>query len=194
MLGNWRHICVDMQRMFAEDTPWHVPWMRRALPDVVAIAEATTDQTVFTRFIPPATSEEAIGAWKRYYQKWWMMTLEHLPLDMLNLVPELVPCARCAPMIDKSVYSPWTQRQLQTLLQKWHVETLIITGGETDVCVMATILGAVDLGFHVIVVEDAVCSGVDDTHDASMELLKRRFTSQIQVLPTSDVLTILAEG
>jgi hypothetical protein len=31
-LGNWRHICVDMQRMFAEDTPWHVPWMKEVSP------------------------------------------------------------------------------------------------------------------------------------------------------------------
>ena len=23
------HICVDMQRLFAEDTPWRTPWMRR---------------------------------------------------------------------------------------------------------------------------------------------------------------------
>jgi hypothetical protein len=31
-IGNWRHICVDVQRMFAEETPWHVPWMARVIP------------------------------------------------------------------------------------------------------------------------------------------------------------------
>jgi hypothetical protein len=30
--------------------------------------------------------------------------------------------------------------------------TLVITGGETDVCVMATMLGAIDWGFRVILV------------------------------------------
>ena len=26
------HICVDMQRMFAEDTEWKMPWLERVLP------------------------------------------------------------------------------------------------------------------------------------------------------------------
>lgn len=24
-LGNWKHLCIDMQRLFAEDTPWARP-------------------------------------------------------------------------------------------------------------------------------------------------------------------------
>lgn len=27
MAGQWIHICIDMQRMFSEATPWYVPWM-----------------------------------------------------------------------------------------------------------------------------------------------------------------------
>jgi len=26
--SRWIHLCIDMQRMSAEDTPWHVPWMK----------------------------------------------------------------------------------------------------------------------------------------------------------------------
>ena len=29
------HICVDMQRMFEEETEWHLPWMTRVLPVIV---------------------------------------------------------------------------------------------------------------------------------------------------------------
>jgi nicotinamidase-related amidase len=32
---------------------------------------------------------------------------------------------------------------------------LTVTGSETDVCVLATVLDAVDLGYRVIVVRDA---------------------------------------
>jgi hypothetical protein len=28
------HICIDMQNVFAEETPWHTPWMARVLPGV----------------------------------------------------------------------------------------------------------------------------------------------------------------
>ena len=49
------HLCVDMQRMFAERTEWHVPWLGRILPNVLAITAAHPERTVFTRFIPAQT-------------------------------------------------------------------------------------------------------------------------------------------
>ncbi|MGY4466887.1 nicotinamidase-related amidase [Bradyrhizobium sp. LB9.1b] len=42
----------------------------------------------------------------------------------------------------------------------------MITGAETDVCVLSTVLGAVDLGFRVVIVKDALCSSSDVGHDA----------------------------
>jgi nicotinamidase-related amidase len=42
-----------MQNVFAEETPWHTPWMARVLPVVTRIAERHPSQTIFTRFIPP---------------------------------------------------------------------------------------------------------------------------------------------
>ena len=47
---NALHICVDMQRMFAESTEWKMPWLPRVLPNVVAIASAYPERTIFTRF------------------------------------------------------------------------------------------------------------------------------------------------
>jgi nicotinamidase-related amidase len=66
---------------------------------------------------------------------------------------------------------------------------LIITGSETDVCVLATALGAVDRGYRVIIVNDAICSSSDEGHDAMMQLYHRRYTEQIEV---ADADTILA--
>ena len=39
------------------------------------------------------------------------------------------------------------------------------SGSETDVCVLATVLDAVDIGYRVIVVRDAICSSSDEGHD-----------------------------
>ncbi|WP_369539478.1 hypothetical protein [Bradyrhizobium japonicum] len=46
------HICVDMQRMFAESTDWKMPWLPRVLPNIVSVTAARPERTVFTRFIP----------------------------------------------------------------------------------------------------------------------------------------------
>ncbi|MFW8641993.1 cysteine hydrolase family protein [Rhizobium beringeri] len=77
----------------------------------------------------------------------------------------LVPPGR---IFDKMTYSPWTTGELLRVLTGEGIETLAISGGETDVCVLAAALGAIDLGYRVILLKDAVCSGADDTHDASL--------------------------
>ena len=43
------HICVDMQRMFAEGTEWKMPWLERVLPNIIAATSAHPERTVFTR-------------------------------------------------------------------------------------------------------------------------------------------------
>jgi nicotinamidase-related amidase len=74
------------------------------------------------------------------------------------------------------------------MLLKKGIETVVLTGGETDVCVLATALGAIDLGYRVVVLKDAVCSGADDTHDASLELLGDRFSVQLRIATTEQFL------
>ncbi|MGB6731379.1 MAG: isochorismatase family protein, partial [Xanthobacteraceae bacterium] len=67
---------------------------------------------------------------------------------------------------------------------------LIITGSETDVCVLATVLSAVDLGYRVILVRDALCSSSDEGHDALMKMYHSRYTEQIE---TTDAKTVLSD-
>ena len=45
------HLCVDMQRIFAEDAEWKMPWLERVLPNIVAITSARPERTIFTRFM-----------------------------------------------------------------------------------------------------------------------------------------------
>ena len=47
-----RMLCVDMQRMFAAGTDWKMPRLERVLPNVVAVAAAGPERTIFTSFIP----------------------------------------------------------------------------------------------------------------------------------------------
>lgn len=188
MGGNWRHICVDMQRMFAEKTPWQVDWAERILPAVVRLSSACPERTVFTRFIPPLRAEDAIGMWRPYYNKWWMMTREKLAPALLGLVEPLAQFVPPARIFDKAVYSPWHDRRLHRHLQEEGVTTLAISGGETDVCVLSTALGAIDLGYRVILVKDALCSGSDPTHDATLTVIGHRFSVQADVMDHGELL------
>jgi nicotinamidase-related amidase len=76
------------------------------------------------------------------------------------------------------------------LLRERRADGLVVTGGETDVCVLATVIDAVDIGFRVVLVTDALCSASDRTHDALLTLYRERFSEQIE---TADAETILAQ-
>lgn len=185
-----RHLCVDMQNLFDRGAPWATPWMRRVLPVVAGIARAHRRHTVFTRFIPPHRAEDTSGAWRRYYERWREVTRERLDPHLLQLLPELASLVPPARVLDKSWYSPFQGTRLQARLREEQVDTLVITGAETDVCVLAAVLDAVDLGYRVVVVQDAVCSASDETHDALIGLYHRRFSQQVEI---ADADTVLAQ-
>lgn len=186
------HLCIDMQRLFAEPTDWHAPWMARTLPVVERIAAAHPERTIFTRFIPATHPGEGEGTWRRYYERWEGVTLEALRPEQVELLPPLARLVPPARVIDKSVYSPWLRPELEAVLKEWETDTLIVTGAETDVCVLAGVLGAVDRGYRVVVPTDAVCSSSDRTHDALLTLYRERYGQQVETVRTEELLAAWA--
>jgi nicotinamidase-related amidase len=174
--------------MFAEATEWKMPWLERVLPNIVAITSSHAERTVFTRFIPAREPDQGVGMWRHYYERWSSMTIDRIGPDMIGLVPDLMKFVPPAKMFDKHVYSPWTGSALHMQLRDVGVDTLVITGGETDVCVLATVLGAIDWGFRVILVTDALCSSADQTHDAMMNIYLNRFGEQVETVTTETLL------
>lgn len=185
--ANALHICVDMQRMFREETPWRTPWMDRILPRVAAVCRHNPGRTIFTRFVPADKPGDGDGSWSRYWNKWSDMTLARLGPAMVDLAPELAALVPPAEIADKRVYSPWMTADLDNILRSRDCDTLIVTGGETDVCVLSTVLGAVDRGYRVIVVADALFSSSDATHDAGLRLYSERYAEHVETV-TSDLI------
>ena len=188
------HLCIDMQRLFDKGSDWEVEWIRRVLPNVCHLVEMFPARTIFTRFITPQTLDDAPGTWRRYYEKWPQMLRQNLDPDFLRLLPELELHLTTAQVFDKPVYSPWMDGQLHRMLQDKGVDTLVVTGGETDVCLLAAVMGAVDLGYRTIIVSDAVCSSTDQTHDATMQVYANRFGQQIEMVETEKLMETIVHG
>lgn len=185
---NTVHLCIDMQRLFGPGTPWAVPWMEKVLPTITRLVAAKPDHTIFTRFMPVETAEQAVGTWRRYYQRWQDVTMDRLDPDLVELTPELTRYVPPARVLNKWVYSPWTEGRLDAMLRGTAIDTILVSGGETDVCVLGAVLGAVDRGYRVIVISDAMCSSADKSHDALLTLYSGRFSQQIEVAEADDVL------
>lgn len=182
------HLCIDMQRLFAEQTAWQVPWLPRVLPCVLEIARRHAERTIFTRFVPPPDPGQAPDGWRGYWERWREMTRSEIDPRLLELVAPLAALTPPARVVDKSVNSVFGRPGLARALRTRGITTLVVTGGETDVCVLATVMAAIDHGFRLVLPVDALCSTRDDTHDALINLYRERFSQQVEATDTETVL------
>jgi nicotinamidase-related amidase len=188
------HLCIDMQNLFAPGGPWATPWTEKVLPSIERLAAHAPERTVFTRFIPPVSASDAGGMWREYYRKWDNVTRDRLNPALLEIVPQLRKFTPPAAVIDHMVYSGFGGGHLLDILGSHHVDTLIVSGGETDVCVLSTALSAVDLGYRIILIEDALCSSSDESHDAILGLYAKRFDIQISLTILERILELWKPG
>ncbi len=180
------HLCLDMQNLLAEGSPWYAPWAMKVLPRLLALAERKAASTIFTRFVLPPQPEAMPGQWPRYFARW--AALADRP-ELFDLLPPLAALCPPAVILDKPVYSAFAGHRLQDLLQARGVDTLVVSGAETDICVLSTVLAGIDLGYRIVVVQDALCSSVDQTHDALMAFYHQRLGQQVEIADMETVLT-----
>lgn len=103
------------------------------------------------------------------------------------------------PIVYKHYPNAFRETNLLEILQRWGIERVIITGMMTHMCVDATARAAVDLGFKIIVVEDA-CAARDLTHGETTipaEHVHKAFLAALksygQVMKADEVIALLAE-
>jgi len=193
-ISNAVHLSIDMQNIFSPAGIWPTPWMDRVVPGIARLVAHDAARTLFTRFITPVSADDRPGRWQRYFARWDCAMQPRLPPGALDIVSPLARYIPPAMIIDKPAYSAFFASHLQSFLAERSVNTLIISGSETDVCVLATVLDAVDRGFRVIVVEDGLCSSSNQGHDALMVLYRTRFTDQIELLELEAVLDLWREA
>lgn len=182
------HVVIDMQRMFAEPTEWHVPTLGQVLPPILALANGRPAATFFTRFMTPADPRSVPGAWRQYYEHWRSMVRDRMDGALLELVEPLRALAHPENVFDKFTYSAFDCPEFVAALTQRHVQSLVLTGVETDVCVLATALAAVDRGLQVVVGADAVTSGSPAGHRAALEAILPRFDQQLQIASVREIL------
>ncbi|AYG62377.1 cysteine hydrolase family protein [Rhizobium jaguaris] len=186
--GNTLHVAIDMQRLFAEETAWFTPALAGIVPNVQRLAKARPESTVFARFIPAQRPKDAKGRWQAYYERWKKVTLDELDPAMLDLVAPLAALVQPGSIVDKETYSIFGAPGFGDRVDATGVDTIVFTGVETDVCVYASALDAVDLGYRVILVSDALASGEMVAHETVLTRLAPRFSEQIEILTTEDIL------
>lgn len=102
------------------------------------------------------------------------------------------------PLVQKHYPNSFRETNLLDLLKEWEIERLIITGMMTHLCVDATARAAADLGFKVLVAEDACATRALSYGDTTIpaEHVHKAFLAALrsygQVLPVERILAYLA--
>jgi nicotinamidase-related amidase len=88
-----------------------------------------------------------------------------------DIVPALAPVAG-EPVIDKPGKGAFYQTDLDLVLRNRGIDTLLVGGVTTEVCVHTTIREANDRGFRCIALEDACGSYFPEFHRVGLEMIK----------------------
>lgn len=182
------HLVIDMQRLFAEKTDWHTPVIADILPNVFRLCSASGDRTVFAKFMVPRTIDEAAGRWKTYYRRWSAIMNEAPDSGLLDLIAPLAALADERSTVEKYTYSIFGAPGFTERLQAEGIDTIVFSGVETDVCVYASVLDAVDAGYRVVIAADAVGSSDVAAHEATMNILAPRLSEQLELVTTQAIL------
>jgi nicotinamidase-related amidase len=178
------HIVVDMQEVFRSHPEWGTPALTGIIPPIQRLLAARPDSAYFTRFIPARRADEATGTWQRYYRRWSSVTMDRLDPAQVEIVHELRPWAKR--VADKWGYSALSNKELHDAAVT--ARDVILTGVESDVCVLATALDAVDAGLRVILAIDALSSASPTCHAKALDILYERLDEQIEAATVDQIL------
>ena len=112
---------------------------------------------------------------------WSSGTIEHEIVAALAPLPDEL-------VIDKNTSGAFNSTGIDALLRNMGIETLVIAGMATEMCVETTARDAADRGWNVILVEDACATFFEEHHRASLSAMARVFA---QVWSTEAVLQSL---
>ena len=87
-----------------------------------------------------------------------------------DIIPELYPAAG-EPVIDKPGKGAFYQTDLELMLKNRGIETLLVCGVTTEVCVNTTVREANDRGFRCVVLSDCCASYFPEFHDMGLKMI-----------------------
>jgi biuret amidohydrolase len=108
-----------------------------------------------------------------------------------DIIPELYPIPG-EPVIDKPGKGAFYQTDLELLLHNRAIDTLLVCGVTTEVCVNTTVREANDRGFRCIVLADCCASYFPEFHEMGLAMIKAQGGIFGSVSQSRSLLKVLA--
>ena len=185
--GRTALLVVDMQRGFVEPgEAMEVPPARACVPVIrglVDLFRAKRLPVVFTAFVYSPDVPLLVGE----------LHHEHKPAAAGAPTGHGMPSSCCLqghpsarlidalarrddePVIEKRWYDAFAGSALDGALRARAVTSLVVTGTMTDICVLATVIGAFNREYRVTVVDDAVATLWPEIQRATLDIVSRAY-------------------
>jgi biuret amidohydrolase len=108
-----------------------------------------------------------------------------------DIIPELYPTAS-EPVIDKPGKGAFYQTDLDLMLRNCGIDTLLVCGVTTEVCVNTTVREANDRGYRCIVMSDCCASYFPQFHEMGLAMIKAQGGIFGSVASSQSLLSALA--
>jgi nicotinamidase-related amidase len=188
-VDQWRNpalVIVDMQNDFVRaGAPMEVPDARQTIPQhqqLIDFCRSAGIPIIYTRFLagPKRTLmwewspqlEPPVLACQRGHQRYYADV--DRTLDCADVIDEIYPQPGDY-IIDKYGYGAFHSTNLNDTLHSLAIESLIITGTVTQICVEETGREAFHHGYKTTLVSDAVSSYIPDLHAATLKNFAFKF-------------------
>lgn len=196
--GRTALLVVDMQRGFLDPgAAMEVPPARAIVPTVAGLLglfRARGLPVAFSQFVYSPAAPLLVGE----------LHPEHRPaapggptgsghpssscLDgdpSIEVVPELAPAAGEL-VVRKHWYDAFAGTPLDGALRARGVRTLVVTGTMTDICVLATVVGAFNREYRLTVVEDGVATLWPEIQLATLDIVRRAYGRVVPAKAVAD--------
>jgi len=169
-------VVIDMQNYFvAEGFPLEVPVAREIVPNINRLATAMRDVGGLVVWIQ-TTATGGLERWGNHHRYTLSAEAARTRLASLDeaaegfkLYPTLEP-APADPRVKKITYSAFIagSSDLDTLLRRRGIETVLIAGTVTNVCCESSARDAMMLDYRVIMLSGANAALTDEEHAATL--------------------------
>ncbi len=179
-------VIVDMQNDFVRvGAPLEVPDARATIAVHQALIKACRElgvPVIYTKFVAgperillwewsPMHAPPVCCCWKGFPRHYTDVDKE---LDCSDIIDELYP-EPGDPIVEKFGYGAFHDTNLDDLLKARHVESVLVTGTVTQICVEETARESFKFGYKTTIVSDAVSSYMPDLHAAVLKNFALKF-------------------
>ena len=149
MKNNDLLLVIDFQNVYLPEGDWACPTMPQAVKNTRYLMDSgVMGKTIITQYLAP---QNPVGRWKEYNREYAAINENAYLCDLAD---EIKPYLSRAELVVKSTYSSLSVPAVrEAALRADHV---LLSGVVAECCILATMMEAIDLGIHVIYLEDCV--------------------------------------